>query len=69
MPPGLAQWAVLTGLVIATAFTLWALLDCLNEPEPRQRLIWMAVILVTVVFGAAVYFLVRRPRRRALYKR
>ena len=69
MPPGLVQWAVLTGLLLAAAFTLWALLDCLNEPKPRVRFVWMAVILVTEVFGAAAYFLVRRPRRRALYKR
>ena len=69
MPPGLAQWAVLTGLLLATAVTLWGLIDCLNEPRPRTRYLWVAAILLTQVFGASAYLLFQRPRRRVRFRK
>ena len=46
-------------------FWIWMLVDCIrNESDERyERLIWMAVILLTKLVGAFVYFFWRRPQR------
>jgi hypothetical protein len=37
----------------------------MNEPsEGTDKIVWILIILFTHVIGAAIYFLVRRPRRR-----
>ena len=49
-------------------FWVWMLIDCLkNEPsEGNDKLVWLLVIVFTKIFGAAIYYFVRRPRRPAL---
>lgn len=44
---------------------LFALVDCLkNEPQAgNDRVVWLAVIVVLNLLGAALYLLIRRPAR------
>ena len=47
------------------AFTLWMLVDCLNnESQSIKKIIWALTILVLVPFGALIYCCFRRPQRR-----
>lgn len=53
--------------VLGTAFWVWMLVDCAtNEPdEGNNKIVWTIIIVFTHLIGAALYFFVRRPRRRA----
>ena len=51
--------------IAALAFWVWMLLDCLQH-EPREgndKVAWTIVIVVLQLFGAILYFFVRRPQR------
>ena len=50
--------------VLATVFWIWMLIECATkEPSNDERVIWILVIALTHLVGAAVYFFVRRPKR------
>lgn len=51
--------------LFATAFWIWALVDCIaNEPrDSNDRIVWVVVIAITHFFGALLYFFLRRPKR------
>lgn len=51
-----------------TAFWIWMLVDCAkNEPRlQNDRVFWLAIIAVTNLVGASVYFFARRPERMRL---
>ena len=47
--------------VLATVFWIWMLVDCATR-EPAQgndKVVWVIVIALTHILGAAIYFLVR----------
>ncbi len=55
--------------VLATVFWIWMLVDCATR-EPAQgndKVVWVIVIALTHILGAAIYFLVRRPERIRLF--
>lgn len=57
------------GLLLVLFWAL-VLVDCIrNEPDGTDKYIRLAVILITNVFGAALYLLVRRPQRIARHGR
>ena len=53
--------------VLGTIFWVWMLVDCATkEPdEGNSKLVWTLIIIFTHLIGAALYFFVRRPQRRA----
>ena len=60
--------AVSVGLgVLGTIFWVWMLVDCATkEPdEGNSKVVWTIIIVLTHLVGAAIYFFVRRPQRRA----
>ena len=60
--------AVSVGLgVLGTIFWVWMLVDCATkEPdEGNSKVVWTIIIVFTHLVGAAIYFFVRRPQRRA----
>ena len=60
--------AVSVGLgVLGTIFWVWMLVDCATkEPEEgNSKVVWTIIIVFTHLVGAAIYFFVRRPQRRA----
>ena len=56
----------LLGLVAATAFWLWALVDVIRHPGDSYRrgtqVVWAVVIALTHSLGAGAYVLFGRPR-------
>jgi len=54
-------------IVAASGLWAWMLAEAiLKETGPTgQKLAWIGMILLTYVFGAAVYFFIRRPKRMA----
>ena len=55
---------------LSALFWVWMLVDCATkEPSAsNDNLVWVLIILFTNVLGAALYFLIRRPRRRVEIK-
>jgi sterol desaturase/sphingolipid hydroxylase (fatty acid hydroxylase superfamily) len=53
--------------VLGTAFWIWMIVDCAKKEkdEENTKLVWILVILFAHVIGAAIYYFVRRPQRRA----
>jgi Phospholipase_D-nuclease N-terminal len=52
-------------------FWIWMLIEAITkEPtEGNDKLIWVIVIALTQVIGAAIYYFVRRPERIRKYGR
>ena len=43
---------------------IWMIIDCaVNEPSGSEKIVWILVILLGGCIGAAIYLLVRRPKR------
>ena len=69
-PTNLGPLQVLV-LVPCTAIWIWALADCATkEPETgNSKVVWVIIIALTSVMGAALYLAIRRPQRRAQFGR
>ncbi len=56
----------------AGVFWLWMLVECATK-EPNSgntKIVWILIILFASVFGALLYWFLRRPQRNAeLFKR
>lgn len=52
--------------VLGTLFWIWMLVDCAKrEPPGEDRVLWILIIALTHLVGAAIYFFARRrPRLR-----
>ena len=48
--------------VVATAFWLWMLVDCLTKERVRsnEKVVWVLVVLFLHVLGAILYFVIGR---------
>ncbi len=57
--------------ILALAFWIWVLVDCIsNEPaEGNDRLVWVIVIALAGAIGAVIYLIARRPARKRQYGR
>ncbi len=53
--------------LVATAFWLWMLVDCLTKKRlaGNEKIVWVLVLLLTQVIGALLYLLLVRGRRPA----
>jgi hypothetical protein len=53
--------------ILGTVFWIWMLVDCATKErgEGNDKLIWVLIILFTHIIGAALYYFVRRPKRKA----
>ncbi len=51
--------------VLGTIFWIWMLIDCATKESSQgnDKVVWILVIALTHVLGAAIYFFVRRPTR------
>lgn len=50
---------------VGTIFWVWMPVDCATK-EPStgtEKIVWVVIIALTHLLGAALYFLVRRPQR------
>jgi membrane protein DedA with SNARE-associated domain len=70
--PGMSELLIIMFIgVVGLGFWIYALVDVVkNEPaEGNDRLIWILVVALAGWIGATVYWVVRRPQRRALIGR
>jgi hypothetical protein len=51
--------------ILGTVFWIWMLIDCATKESSQgnDKIVWIIVIALTHLIGAAIYFLVRRPTR------
>jgi len=59
-------WLVAMGIgLLATVFWIWMIIDvATKEPENgNDKIVWILVVILAGVIGAAVYYFVRRPER------
>jgi prolipoprotein diacylglyceryltransferase len=59
-------WLVAMSIgLLATIFWIWMIIDCAkNEPDDgNDKIVWILVVVLAGVIGAAVYYFVRRPER------
>lgn len=51
--------------ILGTVFWIWMLVDCATKESSQgnDKIVWVLVIALTHVIGAAIYFFVRRPTR------
>ncbi len=58
------EWLLILVLLVGMAFWLWMLTECASrEPDGYSKIVWIIIISVTHFLGAALYFIVRRPKR------
>lgn len=52
---------------LGITFWMWMLADCATKESDQgnDRLIWTLIILIANIFGALLYWIVRRPLRQA----
>jgi len=65
-------WRGSEGLaLLATIFWIWVLVDCITkEPsEGNDKVAWTIFIIFVPLFGALLYYFVRRPERIKLVGR
>ncbi|MCK4648368.1 PLDc_N domain-containing protein [bacterium] len=57
--------------VLGTIFWIWMLIDCATKETGKgsDKIVWVIIILVTHLLGAAIYFFARRPKRIAEQKK
>ena len=55
-------------VVILTIAWFWSLIDCAVREHQRDmdKLVWVAIIISTWVFGSLAYLLVWRPRTQPM---
>lgn len=53
-------------VVPGTGFWIWMLIDCATkEPDTgNTKVVWILIIVLTHLIGAAIYYFVRRPERQ-----
>lgn len=59
-------WLVAMGIgLLGTAFWIWMIIEvATKEPENgNDKIVWILVVVLVGVIGAAVYYFVRRPER------
>ncbi|MGB3340539.1 MAG: PLDc N-terminal domain-containing protein [bacterium] len=63
-------WLVAMSIgILATIFWVWMIIDVAkNEPENgNDKVMWILVVVLAGVIGAAVYYFVRRPERMSKF--
>lgn len=62
---GVAELILLPVMLGILAFWIWMLVDCLShERESSDRILWVLLMLISGILGAAIYFFVRKVRRK-----
>jgi hypothetical protein len=58
--------AIIGGVVVVTAAWFWSLIDCAVREHERDmdKLVWVAIIISTYIFGSLAYLWVWRRRTR-----
>ncbi len=66
---GVTELVIITLVLAAFAFWLWMLVDCAkNEEDKTQKIVWVIIIVATGIFGAPLYFFIRKLPRKSQSK-
>lgn len=51
--------------ILSFIIWLWALIDCATKEssEGNDKIVWILIIVFLQIFGAILYFAIRRPQR------
>jgi hypothetical protein len=61
---GLPELLIILLAIVPTALWVWVIIDlALNEPSGSDKVVWILVVLLGGWIGAAIYWIVRRPKR------
>jgi hypothetical protein len=62
MPYG--EFILIGSIVLITVAWFWSLIDCAMRQHERDmdKLVWVAIIISTYIFGSIAYLYVWRPR-------
>lgn len=61
---GIPELMLIFLIVVGGGLWIWMIVDCaVNEPSGSDKIVWILVILIGGCIGAAIYLLVRRPKR------
>jgi hypothetical protein len=70
MHMGLSFFLLFAGIIglvaiFGTIFWIWMIVDCaMNEPsEGSDKVMWLVIIVLLHLIGAAIYYFARRPER------
>jgi Phospholipase_D-nuclease N-terminal len=65
---GLPELFLLVVIVGGGGLWVWMIIDlALNEPSGSDKIVWVLIVLLGGCIGAAVYLIVRRPKRIQQY--
>lgn len=63
-PLGLPELLIILVIIGGGALWVWMIIDlALNEPSGSDKIVWILIVLLGGCIGAAVYLIVRRPKR------
>ncbi len=66
---GVTELVIILSVFVGIVFWIWMLIDCaIHEPSGNDKIVWIIIIAVTHVIGAAIYFFVKRPQRTSTDK-
>jgi hypothetical protein len=61
---GLPELLIILLAMIPTALWIWMIIDsALNERSGSEKIVWVLIVLLGGWIGAAIYWIVRRPKR------
>ena len=58
---------IIAVVCLISMFWLWMLIECLvkESDEGNTKVMWIGIILLSSLVGAMLYFIIRRPQRKA----
>jgi peptidoglycan/LPS O-acetylase OafA/YrhL len=62
---GLPELLILLILGGGTVLWAWMIIEAATRETGQDRLVWVIIIVFTHIIGAAIYYFVRRPVRKA----
>lgn len=61
---GLPELLIILLAMVPTALWIWIIIDsALNEPSGSEKIVWLLIVLLGGWIGAAIYWIVRGPKR------
>lgn len=70
MSIGMPELFIILMVIVGGGLWIWMIIDCAtNEPSGTDKIVWILIVLLGGCIGAAIYLLVRRPKRREQFGR
>ena len=61
---GFPELFIILIVIVGGGLWIWMVVDCATkEPAGSEKIVWILIVLLGGCIGAAIYLLVRRPKR------